>query len=98
MPRLEKWAGMQLGTVGGEDGLGRYAKPVHIRENDVLYALMKQCCPGYGLILDGTPSFADAEAIMLTLVNKNILQIYTLLMHLKLLERKGKSGGFDGSG
>jgi hypothetical protein len=46
--------------------------------------LIAQCYPGFGSISDGTPTFCKADAVMLCLVHKETLDIFEVLVCLKL--------------
>jgi len=52
-----------------------------------LKAVISECFPEFGIIFDGTPSFAEAEAVKIRLVRKDFVVI-ELLIKLSCFKRK----------
>ena len=56
-------------TIGGEKDLARtFAEPLIKELNDDMRRLLDKSFPQFGISLDGTPSFAEAECIMVRFV------------------------------
>lgn len=54
---------------------------------DKIKVLVGECFPQYGIImLDGTPVFAEAEALMIRLVNLKTFKIHQVVIHLQLYD------------
>ena len=86
-PWIEKYSKPGL-TLGNAKDLARmYAKPVRKAIFDDIKVLLTRCRPQFSISLDGTPSFAEAECIMLRVVTRN-LQIVELVVRIALFRNK----------
>eukprot|EP00956_Cyclotella_meneghiniana_P040828 scaffold206395_cov26-Cyclotella_meneghiniana.AAC.2 len=77
--------------IPGRDELSqRYPdlKQMHV---DKIKSLIAECFPQYGIIMDGTPLFAEAEALIIRLVHRKTFKIHQVLIHMELYD-----GSLDG--
>ena len=89
-PYLQRWGNADIGTAKGGGGLAQFHEPVGKHEEQQMRSFLRRCYPEYGVIFDATPSFAEAVAIIYTVVTKDWV-LHKVLYSCKFL-KKGLNG------
>ena len=70
--------------VPGRDELAQRVTDLKGEHMEKIKKVVTACFPQFGIIMDGTPLFAEAECLVIRLVHKKTFKIYQLLIHLQL--------------
>lgn len=89
LPYIQKWARRNAGNIRN---LFDMVTPIHMKKVSEIDLFLVGCFSEYGLICDGTPSFAEAEAIILTVVTTTWAMV-DILIRVRFMD--GSSSGDD---
>jgi hypothetical protein len=92
-PRLERWAKESMGSVLGGNGVMKFGEAVEIKESNARNKLLAGCFAEFGFIFDGTPTFADAEAVLFTVVDRLTWRLMQVLVRVRFLVRSLNGDG-----
>mmetsp|Transcript_16893 Transcript_16893/g.36715 ORF Transcript_16893/g.36715 Transcript_16893/m.36715 type:complete len:520 (-) Transcript_16893:171-1730(-) len=81
-PFLEQWSGKQ---VPGRRVLGELFTDLHKFHLEKIVKKIQECFPEFALIIDGSPFFANAECVIVRLVDRDF-NIVELVIHLELYD------------